>query len=275
MKKHSLVLLVAVLLTSPLFAGVVFEVETKDHDASSTNLTNVAAQGHLLKMGIAKGRGDSEMIFRGDRKEMVIVDHGEKSYLVMDQETMQKLAGTINDAMKQMEEALKNVPEGQRAMIEKMMKDRMPAQVAAPKGPLVEVRKSGERADHSGYPCVRYDMLRDGRKVRELWVTDWDNVEGGEEVAATFAEMAEFFKEMLDSLSSASGLGAGFADQITDNAFAHMKEIGGFPVVTRELDDDGSLESESTLRSAKRQTLDPAAFEPPAGYKRQNMFPGR
>ena len=26
---------------------------------------------------------------------------------------------------------------------------------------------------------------------------------------------------------------------------------------------------------AKRQTIDPDAFEPPSGYKRQEMFPGR
>ena len=49
----------------------------------------------------------------------------------------------------------------------------------------------------------------------------------------------------------------------------------GFPVVTRELGDDDSLEGESILRSARRQTLDPDAFEPPSGYKRREMFGGR
>ena len=59
-----------------------------------------------------------------------------------------------------------------------------------------------------------------------------------------------------------------------DQAFVHMKEMGGFPVVTRDFTDDGSLESESSLHSARRQTLDPDAFEPPSGYKRQEMFKG-
>ena len=54
-----------------------------------------------------------------------------------------------------------------------------------------------------------------------------------------------------------------------------MKELGGFPVVTSEFGEDGSLEGESALRSAKRQTIDPDAFEPPSGYKRQEMLPGR
>ena len=59
---------------------------------------------------------------------------------------------------------------------------------------------------------------------------------------------------------------------LSDNPYQHMAEIDGFPVVTREFGDDGSLEDESTLRSSQRRTLDPDAFEPPAGYKRRSMF---
>ena len=57
-----------------------------------------------------------------------------------------------------------------------------------------------------------------------------------------------------------------------DMVFEHMKELGGFPVVTREFADDGSLQQETALRSAKRQTIDPDTFEPPSGYKQQEMF---
>jgi hypothetical protein len=51
-----------------------------------------------------------------------------------------------------------------------------------------------------------------------------------------------------------------------------MKELGGFPVVTRDFGNDGALKVETVLRSAKRQTIEPSAFEPPSGYKRQEMF---
>lgn len=62
---------------------------------------------------------------------------------------------------------------------------------------------------------------------------------------------------------------------VDNNVFEHMKELGGFPVVTRDFADDGSLEGETALRSARRQTIDPDAFEPPSGYRRQEMFGGR
>jgi hypothetical protein len=187
---------------------------------------------------------------------------------VIDEETMRALAKQINEAMSMMEQALANVPEAQRPMVEEMMRKKMP-QAQKVDRPKTELRKTGDTNNHNGYPCVKYDVLREGQKIREIWVTDWSNVDGGEEVADLFYEMSEFFQEMLDSLPRfADGGGA-------DQAFEHMRDMDGFPVVTRELADDGSLESESTLRSASRQTLDPDAFEPPAGYKRQDMFGGR
>jgi hypothetical protein len=115
---------------------------------------------------------------------------------------------------------------------------------------------------------VKYEVFRDGRKTREMWVTDWKNVEAGSESAAVFEDMASFFHEMMENLPDFGGGGPG----PDDNVFEHMKELGGFPVVTREFAEDGSLEGESVLRSALRRTIDPDEFEPPAGYKRQEMF---
>ena len=106
--------------------------------------------------------------------------------------------------------------------------------------------------------------------MRELWVTDWSNVEGSEETVEAFQEMADFMNELLSAIPMDQAPG-GLADSIA----AQMKELDGFPVVTREFGDGGGLESESTLRSADRRTLDPAEFEPPAGYKRREMMGGR
>lgn len=271
MKK--IVVFTAVLLLSiPAVAGVVYEIEVTDHEQSppKTEGLETSVEGRYLKVGVpaSNGTGDSEMVYRGDRREMIFIDHDRKTYSVIDEETMRALAAQINEAMSMMEQALANVPEGQRAMVEEMMRKKMP-QAQKIERPKTELRMTGENAEHNGYPCVRYEVLRDGRVIREHWVTDWQNVEGGAEVEDLFQEMSEFFREMLDSLPK-------FAESDgADQAFEHLKEMGGFPVVTRDLGDDGSLESESSLRSARRQTLDPDAFEPPSGYKRQEMFKGR
>jgi hypothetical protein len=263
----------AVLPSSQLGAGVVYEIEVTDHEQSPPKVsgTEMAAEGRNLKMEIAAGEtgGGGDMIFRGDRREMVVVDHDDKSYMVIDEEAIERIAGQVSQVADQVAEALKNVPEDQRAMVEKMMKQRMPQQ--APKLPQAEVRRTGERADKRGYPCVKYEVLLDGRKIRELWVTDWGNVDGGDEAEDAFREMAKFFSEMLEAFSDAAGGFGGFGPQ-DGGIFADMKEIDGFPVVTSGFGEDGSLEDESELRSARRRTLDPAEFEPPAGYKRRSMM---
>ena len=83
--------------------------------------------------------------------------------------------------------------------------------------------------------------------------------------------MADFYRKLMDSIPNQ---GQGRGPGLGDNVFAQLHDIDGFPVSTMDFDDDGSLESESNLRSAKRRTLDPDAFEPPSGYKRREMFGG-
>jgi hypothetical protein len=270
-KVYAVFLIAAVLALAPAFGGVVYEIEVTDHEQSPPKSESIeaAVEGRHLKMGIASGgRGaQGEMIFRGDRREMVVVDHEDGSYYVMDEATMKQLAGQVSGAMGQMQEALKNVPEDKRKMMEEMMKQRLPQQ--APERPKSELRETGERGSKNGYPCVKYEVLRDGRKIREVWVTDWSNVEGGSDVVDAFEDMADFFKELMDSIPD-FGQGGPSGDPV----FEHMRELGGFPVVTREFDDDdGSLEGESVLESVAERDLDPDAFEPPKGYRLRTMGP--
>ena len=169
-----------------------------------------------------------------------------------------------------MQDALANVPEHQRAMMEQMIKDRRPAQQEPPRSPD-QVRKTNDHNTVYGYSAVRYEVWRDGRKVRELWVTDWRNIEGGQEVAALFVEMGGFMEELTGSLP---GGAAGPAKGLEDSIFTVMSQVDGFPVGVRDYRADGTIERESALRSAKNERLGPQAFEPPAGYRRQEMFGG-
>lgn len=136
------------------------------------------------------------------------------------------------------------------------------------KSPKREVKKTSERGTHQGYPCVKYEVFLDGKKRQELWVTEWDNIDGGGEAAEAFRIMGLFFEEIKNSIPNLPGGDMG-GDQ---NFIEDLKALGGFPVVTRDFSDDGTLQGETALRSSKRQTLDPDAFEPPAGYKRRSMF---
>ncbi len=257
------------LFTSAAFAGVVFEIETRDHEYSPPRIerTRVQAEGVLLVMEsneAQQGRSDT-MIFRGDRREMVVVDHERQSYMTIDQQFAANMAGQLNQMAGQMKGMLDNVPPEQRAMVEQMMKDRSPQTQQRARRKLV-VRNTGKQDKVYGYSCQLFEVTRDGRKVRDVWVTNWNNISGGRELANTFESMSDFFQEITSALPMQAEA------PIEDNVFATMKRLGGFPVATREYRADGTVESESALRSAEQQRIAPASFEPPTGYRHETMF---
>jgi hypothetical protein len=261
----------ALLAALPAFAGVVYEVENNNMTTSPGEMTtaSIAFEGKLMKMDITSANEDQdgEIIFRADRREMVMVNHGDRSYFVLDEQQLRAIADQINQAMASMEQALAGMPESQRAQMEKMMKDRMPGMGSKPQPS--ELKKTGDSDTINGYPCVRYEVWRGDTKERELWVTDWSNVTGGSEAAQVFMEMASFMQEMLDSMPQ-----MGEAESFGDATFEHMREMNGYPVMTREFDASGAVQYESKLISAQESTLDPADFEPPKNYKRKDIMKG-
>ncbi len=262
--------------------GVVYEIETTNHTgARSTDTTAISVLSpNLLKISTVEGKrgaARTDVVFRGDRREVIFVEHRERSYMVFDQKMIDEVGEQLKEVKKMTENmnipkaALDRMPEEQRKKLEAMMGQGKPA--GPPELPDLEYRNTGETATKQGYPCVKYEVLRDGTMVQELWLTNWDNVEGGQDVQVVFSEMASFFKEMMASIENMlGGEGGGFFGGVT-NPVDSFTELDGIPVVSREFD-NGELESESFLRSASRRTLDPADFEPPAGYKRRSMMGG-
>jgi len=265
--KKTLIMIAFLAIALPSSAGVLYKVESSF--GSETTQTGIAVEGMQMKMDVATSstKFNGEMIFHGDSHEMFVVDHDKKSYFVIDEEQMKKLASSINQAMASMDQALSALPEGQRAKMEQMMKSRMPA-MAAPREPS-ELKKTGGSDTVNGFDCEIYEVWRSGVRERELCVTGWGNVAGGEDMADVFHEMGEFMTGMLDSLPS-----MGDGGSLGDAAYEHLKEMNGFPVRTREFGDDGVLDGQTTLLSSQEVDYDSADFSPPKKYKRKDMMKG-
>ncbi len=299
--KAGLCVLVCSLVFSSLsWAGVVYTIETTNYQPPTTSMAGVGsfyspavpqvakepqkgtvtikAEGKKLAMAAEMEdktppqQKKSSMIFRGDKREMTVVDHEGKSYMILDQEKIKAMGQKANTmaGSVDVEEILKKVPPERREMVREMLKKQMPSQPTTSTEIPMELNKTEEKKVINGWPTTRYDVMQGGKKTRELWVTGWSNVAGGAEVSGIFGDMSEFLKEMLDAFPKQNG-NKGFGAQ--SDMFTHLKELKGIPVLTKEFSDDGTLESESKLLSAKKQTLDAGAFEPPAGYKLRT-FPG-
>ena len=292
-------------LSPPAFSpGVVLEMETThlEHSPRRVETTRISVHGpNMLKIEILPGSNAeavrTEIIFRRGREEVMIVDREKESFVVLNKATVEAMATRLGAARQEASKAvegmgrleipqaiLDRMPEQQRQEALKRMEE-IKRQLTGANAPGAgagatrersksEYKRTGERATKEGYACVKVDVFREGKKTRELWVTDWDNLEGGNEAREVFQSMAEFFGELMDSFGDMmGGSGSGLLEG-ANNPFANFANLDGFPVVTRELSADGELKSETVLTSADRRTIDPEVFEPPSGYKRQEMFGG-
>ena len=265
LKRIALSILVLLLSANMSFSGEVVEIITKDLKNSSDGEEKVRmlfSKG-LMKMSTSD---ENEMIFNAAAKNMTIISHNDKSYIVMDQNTGSAIKTEMEKAM---EQALAQVPPEQRAMVENMMKQRM-ASMGAPQVPEVEtsqteMRKTSRSETVNGYDCTFYEAYNGDQKEGELCVASWSELDASDNIQNSFKSMSEFMEGFLDQFKQ-------FApNQMDNNPFTYMKEIGGFPVLSTQYS-DGEPTYQSTLSSITEQDIEDSAFQPPEGYKLQNMM---
>jgi hypothetical protein len=260
----------AMAASSPALAGSVMELVTTEYreDPPVIGTVQISTQDGVSRMEVTSVSDDESggMIFREQGREFIAIDHEEKEYYVIDEAAMERIGTQMNSAMQQMQQALEGMPPEQRAMAEQMMKQHLPAPAEKP-APL-KVKKTGASDTINGFDCEYYDVQQDGARVRELCITGWDDIDGGREAADSMIAMAAFFEKMAEQFSAGSGMDV-MGEQ--RDLFRHMRELEGYPVLSREFDDDGRLESESRLKSAQSRDIDPALFNPPQGYRQKDL----
>jgi hypothetical protein len=255
---------------SPAFAGSVMELVTTEYreEPPVIGTIEISTQDGVSRMEVASASSDGSggMIFREKSKEFIAIDHEEKEYYVIDEATMERIGNQLNSAMQQMQESLAGMPPEQRAMAEQMMKQHLPqpAQASEP----MTVKETGATDTINGFDCRYYEVRQQGAKIRDLCVADWSEIDGGREAADSMLAMAGFFERMAEQFSAGSGMDAMKQQR---ELFRHMRELGGYPVLTREFDGSGRAESESRLKSARSSDIDPALFDPPQGYRRKDL----
>lgn len=265
------VALAGLLLAGPATAGSVLELLTTEYkqDPPILGTVEISTLDNSSRIEITSITSNESggMIFRGDTGDMVVIDHEVQQYYVLDQATMNRLATQVSDAMQQMREALEAMPPEQRALAEQMMQQQIrPA--AAPPAPPSTLSRTGESDEIAGFECEYYDVMREGRKIRSLCVTAWEQIEEGREVASAMMQVAKFFENMREAMSGAGGLDVMDRQQ---EMFAYMEELHGYPVLSRDYDATGKLTMESRLQSAGHAEIPESLFEPPNGYTQQAL----
>lgn len=267
----SLLVGLAALIHSQLSAGVVFTLSTKDlKNPEGSGLAQMYVDGKNLKIDFTGSTsGSGSMIFRGEEKTILMIDNKRKQYVEMDEAAITKLSNQMNQAMAQMNEALKNVPPAQRAMMEDMMKERMGALMPKAEGKIpTTLEKGTKNKTIAGYDTKHFIQKRGTQITNEFWIADWEAMKEGKDVMGAFEDMSAFLNKMMDAISQGP---INFMDSMMDdNMFQQIEELGGFPVSSINYD-NGTPSKESTLESIEAKDLAKSTFTAPKGYKKQRM----
>lgn len=239
--KQFIVIVMMVCCTVSAFAQGIYWQSTTEGAGNKHNEESFAMPKMFKMVRTGETSEGSVIIFRLDRQLFWILNPEEKTYSELTFSDMETIANKTAGRMAAMKERMKEMPEEQRKMMEKMMGGN---------DQPVEVKNTKETKTISGYKCNKLIVLRGTEEVMSLWITDELN---------EFKPLMADWKAFSERMSTMAGQ---FAKGMSDV----YKNINGFPMQTT-LSIMGQTITTTVTRVEKRST--PAGeFEVPSGYKK-------
>jgi len=256
-RRTLLAALLVVSLPSALFAGTV--LSTKEGGRAGTRTGKIYIQGGNLRMESTGADGRHQVvIYRSDAGSLYVLNDQEKSYLVVNRETMR----APQEAALQALEGRKDMTDAQRNMI----RERMAAAGAMPGGagrpgaaeeaPTYKKIASGVAVN--GFTTDEYEADQGNEKVREVWLADASAVTFDKSDLAAFESMGKTFG------GRPGGRGPSFAFGGGNGAPA------GVPIKTVHYS-GGQVLSTHELTGFEKQDVPAASFAVPAGYTKKEI----
>jgi hypothetical protein len=234
---------------------------------SSTNEMKQMGKKMNMVMKIEKDRvcitstGSDEshtVIFRSDKQVYWIINNNNKTYQEITKQDIIKLKSKMDDAQKQMEESMKNLPEEQRAMMRNMMAGKFAKETVA----KIEFKEIAKGEKIKQWSCTHYAGFSNGEKVQDIWYADVKQIGFSQEDYPVLKDMENFYKSLTEQQS----------DFFSINFEELQKEYSakGFPVKIIGFY-QGKSASTMEVTEIKQATFDAASFELPAGYKKMEI----
>jgi hypothetical protein len=258
------------LLAAPIFAGEGVIVLQQHEDLQRGAVSNQKMYIEQDKVAIESDgpEGRTGFVYLAGPGLLRIIDHKSQSYREMTEQEIEQLMGGVQEqfsqVQKQMAEQMKNMTPEQRAMMEKMMGGRMAKMGGMPGAVQVEkttYRRGDGSTEIGGRSCDWYEGFKSEKLVSLVCATDYSTFDLRPSDFTVFQRLASFIAKLAPQM----------ADQIKFGS-EDWESNGGFPGVPLEQKSfqDGRPVDVSTLKSVERgQLIDGAAYEAPAGYKKQ------
>ena len=246
----------------PLFAGV--KIVSEDTDLATKKVTTDTILLDANRLRVESDDGRVVMFLTdGGRNRMVMLDKAKNTYQEIDEQTMQQMAQQMSGAMAQMDAAMKNMPPEQRAMMEKMMKGKMPQAAAAPVKTVYTAKGSGSV---NGFSCTKYEGVRGAEKVADVCAGVPAQLKLSTSDLQIFEKMREFSSSLLSALANSP-----VKISVPTGSFEAGYE--GFPIQRTDFN-NGQPTKRAELKSMTRTNFSDADFSLGDAKKVEMPIPG-
>ena len=266
-------MLIAVVIT----AGLMLASPTTIADCAIK--FDVSKGGQAMQSQVIKVKGDkvliddvggdarTDVLFNSKEMVMSIINHQQRSYLIMDRDRVTELATQANNMMsaveKQMAAQLAGMPPEQREQMRAMMsKMGMGGMTETSKKPAPRsFVKAGTKKVY-GAPCQQYRVNQGSNKVGEVCVATPADLKISRADYQNLLALQQFGETMANQAGSMAGRFGIDVPSFSGKAFE------GIPV---EMIDHTNGGSTMIVSAVNHDTLSATEFEIPAGYQAQTL----
>ncbi len=257
---RNLMIIVLCVATTCAVADSTLKFRTRNN--ADTNA--VMIRGDKVRMESATSEGAQISIYSSKNKTFTVLNKEQKSYIVMDQNSVKEQAIRIKDTqqrlMAQMREQMRNMPPEQRKMVEQKMAELSSMDTGKMKPSTFSARKTGNTKRIGGIECDVYQSYRDGRPLGDACIANRKALNLSESDYTTLRGMFAFLREMRMQFASGSGVAT------PETEMGLFEDIDGLPVKVTSTSGE-----QMTLEEVSDKALSPELFEIPAGFKKVDM----
>ena len=260
-QKSLFIIIITLLLNLPATAGWIITQQSYDSDegVETALIETIYLQNNIMKVI------QHEMITMFDlNTEMItIMNPIKKVYWTGKVDDYKK---EIKEAMQSaMEEQLKNAPEEQKEMIQKMYKGMMesiddPSKFAGeePEEYDLQIEKTGDKERVTGRVTHKYSIKVNGSVKEEAWLSESDKPHEEFDIGGFYDVFGDFTSQANTSVFYQN-----------DEKYIEFAKKG-FPL--KSISYFGGYESISEVTNLKKENIDSSEFKVPSDYKKVNLL---
>ena len=253
----SYIFLILLFLSSTKAGVYVYSVDqNKDENGSETS--KVYIEKDRIRVESASKSENNVIIFRGDKDVFWMINNKDNTYNEMTRKDLEKLRTKMDNAFKEMEEQMKNLPPEQRKMMEQMMPKQAQMAMQSPAKTIYKKKSSGEKVNQ--WNCTLYEGFVEGKKTKDVWTADFAQLNINPDDLKGLKAMGKFFEVLTKEIEEFYMIGSDEAEK--EGGFS------GVPVKTIEYE-AGNIQLINELKEITNKSFDSSIFELPAGLKKE------